>query len=440
MLLKNDILDNVSIEKIVFKGLGIAYYDGHTIFVYKGVPGDKVSIKIIHKRGDSYFGEIVSYIQKSDWQIEVNCSVFDKCGGCDWLHIPYHKQLEIKEQIVGEYFGYSGKVQAIVPSPQELHYRNKIFLPVTTEAGVLTTGLYARRSHDIIPQTDCLLQPGKSKEILEKALYLLNKSKVTHYDEVTGKGLLRFIGIRYSEMQQKYLLVLVTRSSKLPFANIFVKQMTEEFELAGIVQNINKSPFNRILGNNEKILYGEDSLCESINGVSFKIHYSSFFQVNTGIASLLLEQIKAIVKPADTVIDAYSGIGTFGVYIADKVSKVVLLEEHSQSVTDGKLNIETNKRTNCTFITGQVENILPKTLRKENTIIFDPPRKGLESSTINILKKSEIRKIIYLSCDISTQKRDIELLEKFGFKLTLIKPFDMFPQTYHIENLAVLER
>ncbi len=448
MSLNHDqIIPAFKVEKIVYKGLGLGFFENSPVFVYQGLPGDDVKIRIVHKRGDVYFGTIISYNSRSPFQIPVSCEVFNECGGCEWLHVKYEDQLQFKQHIVEEFFTSPGhannQIDKIELSPKVNFYRNKIFLPVSDSEDGLIAGIYARRSHKIVPHRRCLLQPEGSDHIVRLILQLLKKAKVSAYDEKRDQGTMKYIGLRYSEALNRYLVIFVTNTRKFPFFNTIVKSLTEEYpEISGVIQNINECSTNRILGTETKSGYGSEYLEERIGEVSYQTHYTSFFQVNSGQTKKILDFIKEQLTSDDTVIDAFSGIGTIGIYMADGVKEVIFLEEHHQSVKDCEENAQINNLANCRYFRGKVEDTIGRVMTKTNasTIIFDPPRKGIDKAVINNVIESKLSQVIYVSCDIATQKRDLELLQKGGFRIIKIRPFDMFPHTYHIENVAVLSR
>lgn len=444
---KGALIPDLKVEKIVHKGLGLGHYNGTPVFVHQGLPGDDVAARVIHKRGDVYFAEIFSYNTRSKNQIPVSCEAFKECGGCDWLHVAYEDQLRFKQEIINGFFSglCSDKkiINKIHPSPDVFFYRNKIFLPVTSSGKDLIAGMYARRSHKVIPHKQCYLQPENSDRIIEVCLELLARANVPAYDEKRKKGTIRYIGLRYSRAEDKFLVIFVTNSRKLPFSKIICDKLLSNFSnISGIVQNINPGQTNTILGEESRILAGSEYLNEKVGSITYRTHYSSFFQVNPSQTEDVFEFIREQVNPQDIVIDAYSGIGAIGLYIAGSVKKVVFLEQQAQAVQDAKENCRINALSTCRFVHCKVEEELDAVLDKTGagTIIFDPPRKGLDREIIKIVGTRKINKVIYISCDIATQRRDVELLRESGFRIEIIQPFDMFPHTYHIENLVVLNR
>jgi 23S rRNA (uracil1939-C5)-methyltransferase len=437
-------IDRLKIEKLVYKGYGLGFNDSNPIFVPYSVPGDVADVEIEYQKKDVFFGKIKELIKRSPYRIEPDCEVFGKCGGCDWLNIPYEKQLEYKQLIINEIFRNisTDQIKKITASPQQGYYRNKSFFPISEIQTQLVIGMFERKSHTVIPHQHCRLYPPIFAKISESFLSYMKAANVPVYNERNGKGTARHLGIRYSKATGDILVVLVTRSRKLPFSKQLVRILTTEFpDIVGIVQNINPKRTNTILGDENKLLFGRDHIFEKIGKKKYKLHSSSFFQVNSGIAEQMYDFCRAHIDKNDKVIDAYCGAGSIGIFVADKTAEVVGIENNKFAMQDAVANTKLNKVENCRFIEGEVEQELPLLCRKEefNTIIFDPPRKGLDEHTINSIPDN-IRKIIYISCNPTTQVRDAKLLLERGFKIISMQSFDMFPHTYHIENVLVLKR
>ncbi len=432
-------LKNIRIVKNVYKGYGLSYINSKTVFVEKAAEDDIVEIEILYKKSNSYFAKISKIIKPSKFRINnIKCNVFSKCGGCDWLYINYQKQLEIKKSIVSDLFK---KFQIkITPSKNIYHYRNKNFMPVSTRDNIPIIGMYQRNSHNVISHTNCFLIPKIFDEINSFVKAYLIKSKAKIYNEKTHSGTFRHIGFRINS-ESKILIILVTKNSKIPFSNLLVKEIKKNFKnVVGIIQNINRKKGNRILGDEEKILFGDKFFFEKYGKYVFKLDYSSFSQINYDITVKLYEYIKEKVDKNDLVIDAFCGVGTIGIFLSDKVKKVYLIENNINSYYNLKENIKINNVTNCIPVYGDAnKEMLLLNDKKINTVIFDPPRKGIDKETLQNIPKN-IRKIIYVSCNPLTQKRDVDLLMEKGFIILNIQLFDMFPNTYHIETVILLER
>jgi 23S rRNA (uracil1939-C5)-methyltransferase len=304
-------------------------------------------------------------------------------------------------------------------------------------------GIFQKRSHVVIAHKDCKIQPSIYDEIVTEFLAYIEAAKVKIYDEKTGNGNLRHLGFRKSAANGQIIVVIVTKNRKLPFTKQLINNLTGKFpQIIGIIQNINSEKGNAILGKDEKILFGKDYLIETIGKISYHLNYRSFFQINHSTTEKLYDFVKSQISKNEIILDAYSGVGTIGIYLADKAKEVIGVEFVAAAVKDAKQNIEFNNIDNCRYYVGLVEDKIEEICKKTvlDTIIFDPPRKGLEKKIIEVLKHNEIKKVIYVSCNPMTQKRDVHMLNEIGYKIKKIQPFDMFPQTWHIENVVVLEK
>nr|MBC8415710.1 23S rRNA (uracil(1939)-C(5))-methyltransferase RlmD [Candidatus Cloacimonadota bacterium] len=362
------IIEKLKIEKLVYKGYGLGFNDSNPIFVPNSVPGDVVNVEIEYQKKDVFFGKIKELIERSPYRIESDCEVFGKCGGCDWLNIPYEKQLEYKQSIINEIFRNIsvGQIKKITASSQQEYYRNKSFFPISEVQAQPVIGMFERKSHTVISHQHCKLFPPIFAKIIESFLSYMKLANVPVYNERTGKGTARHLGIRYSKTTGDILVVLVTRSRKLPFSKQLVRTLTEEFpEIVGIVQNINPKKTNTILGNENKLLYGRAHIFEKIGKKKYKLHSSSFFQVNSGIAEQMYDFCRVHIDKNDKIIDAYCGVGSIGIFVADKAAEVIGIENNIFAVQDAVANTKLNKVENCSFIKGDVEQELPTLCRKE---------------------------------------------------------------------------
>jgi len=440
------IIENITIEKVVNKGLGLCYSEGKPIFVFNALPGDVVDLEILKSNSKYLLANVVRYKAKSKYHIDPLCDVFGICGGCDWLNAQYQYQLDFKTELIKEAFSQIGQIPDILPtigSACPYNYRNKVFLPVSLKNQQPIYGVYAKRTHEVIAHKKCILQPDLCQNVANRILEYVSESRIQVYREDGHRGNLRHIGIRLNRDLSELIVILVTKTRKLPFSNILVESLKKSFpELVGVIQNINPWQTNRITGDETKIHYGKDYLNDQIGKFSFRVNYLSFFQVNPFTTESLYQAISEQVEKNEKVIDAFSGILSIGTYISSKAQEVVGIEANPPSCRDAEINIKMNNLNNCSMIEGKVEDVLPELVKKRSfhTIIFDPPRKGLEYSTISAVIESGIKKIIYVSCNHVTQLRDIKLFTNLGYKIEKIQPFDMFPHTSHIENLVILNK
>jgi len=442
---------NLKIEKMAMGGFGIAYAEKKAIFIPGTAVGDIVDIDITVEKKDYAYGKVVKYISYSDSRVEVKCPSFTAeipCGGCDWLMLKYSEQLKQKNQLLLELFSPfidKALIYFPAPSPQIKHYRNKVFMPVgkNIQTGKITFGMYARFSHQIVEHITCENHPPIFDQLANSLMEFCLKAKVEPYNEIEHRGQLRYIGFRCNSDGGQILVILVTLSGKLPFTNLLVKKLTTEFSpIKGIIQNINRQKGNVILGKETKLLYGSENLYDNLCGLKFRVNYRSFWQINTGTMEMIIFFLQDFVNIKDVILDAYCGIGAIGLSLADKVQRVILLEELPQAIEDAKENAVLNKLKNVSFITGKVEDHLADILKKEkpDTIILDPPRSGIPQNALEAIIQAEVKQIIYLSCAPMTLARDLNtLLSGEKYKVVFLQPFDMFPNTWHIECLAVLK-
>lgn len=433
----------LEIQKIALGGMGLGFHENRAIFVPFTAIGDSVEIKLIRTKKDHAFGRVIRYLKRPEGVVEPDCSAFGEpknCGGCDWLMLSYSKQLEYKKQLLGELFQDYPKLEIapIAASPQIRHYRNKVYLPV----GERHYGIYARRSHDIVAHERCQNHPPLFDEIAQELFSLCQKAKVAAYHEATHSGTLRHIGLRCNHDHSQVLVILVTRTARLPFSQSIVRALTQRFPMiTGIIQNINRHKTNVILGEEDKLLFGAYHLQDKLAGLRFDVHYRSFWQVNSGTIQSILQELNSRIAPGKRLIDAYCGSGSIGIALAENALEVIGIEENPEAVENARSNATLNSVSNARYIAGKCEEILPELLNEypADSIILDPPRAGVDSAALQGIIQAKIPEIWYLSCSPLNLKRDIRLLIAGGYILKSLASFDMFPNTWHIEALARLE-
>lgn len=432
-------------------GFGIAFHEKKAVFVPYTAIGDMVDVNVTFDRKDHCFAKVSRYISRSESYKQPDCDAFggdNPCGGCDWLMLDYPEQVAQKFELVKSLFLPfipAEKMHPTLPSPQQDHYRNKVFMPVgkNPDTGKLTYGIFARWSHQVIPHKSCENHPLVFDALAKRIMELCTKAKVSAYDESRHSGNLRHIGFRASSDGSQVLVVLVTLSSKLPFSGLLVKQITSEFpSVKGIVQNINREKGNVILGSESKVLWGDDFIYDSLGGTQFRINYRSFWQINIGTMEMIMDSIRSHVSPNARVLDAFCGIGAIGLSLAAEIKSLILLEALPEAIEDARMNATMNGINNVSFVTGSFETALPELLAKEklDIIIMDPPRSGIDPESLQSIIQSGIKQIIYLSCSPMTLARDLKLLTLQAYEIKSLQSFDMFPNTWHIECLAILQR
>ena len=438
------------IEDLAHGGDGVARADnGMTVFIPLTTPGDLVKAEITKIKKDYAFAKLIEVLEEGEGRVEAPCPVYNECGGCQTQHISYQKELEYKKNNIKQLFkriaGIDNfELKDILAADDDFRYRNKAQFPLGVDQdGKITAGFYKRGSHKIVPNHNCLIQHPLINRILRVALEEFNKFQLSVYNENTLEGLLRHLVIRVGTCTNQALLVMVTNGDDFIDKNLIARTLMRKIpELKGVVQNINTENTNVIFGEKDILLAGEDKIMEYISQTGYLISARSFFQVNTMQAQKLYSKVASYLKSKNStkVVDAFSGTGSIALYLADEVEKIYAVESLKSAVEDARDNAELNNIDNVEFELGLVEDKLPDLLAEDeiDTIIFDPPRKGLDEKTIDLLKEAEIKQIIYISCNPATQARDLEKLKE-KYQLQEIQPVDLFPQTYHIESVALLE-
>ena len=426
-------------------GEGIAKINGYTIFVMGALKGEKCKIHILKVLKTHAFAKVIQIIERSDKRVEPDCSTFSKCGGCDLRHIIYRETLKIKQEkvqnLVNKMLKNKVKVNETVGMENPTFYRNKAIYPVTQDKKV---GIFAKRSHNIIPINECKIQTKISQEISK---YILDNWEDSIYDEETGKGLLRNIMVREGFKTDDIMLVLVQNGEKNVFetnSKLKIENVIKEFpKIKTIVINVNTEKTNVVLSRKNIIIYGDGTITDRLGDYEFKISPNSFYQVNPiqteKLYNLAIEGAK--LKKDDILCDLYCGIGTIGIFASKYVKKVYGVEIVEEAIKDAKQNAEINNVDNIEFIQGDVEVAFNKMIDsgvKPSVAIVDPPRKGLDSKTVQNLCNLKLDRLVYVSCNPATLMRDLQVLED-AYKIDSITPVDNFCYSSHIECVAVLE-
>ena len=421
-------------------GEGIAKINGYTIFVIGGVKGEKCKIHILKVLSSHAFAKVIEIIQKSANRVEPDCKTFPKCGGCDLRHITYAETLKIKQEkvqnLANKMLSEIVKVNETIGMETPIHYRNKAIFPINKDGKV---GIYAKRSHDIIPICECKIQTKLSQEI---AKFVVNNWEYTIYDEKTQKGLLRNIMIREGFNTHEVMCAIVINSNKSVEYN--VEKLINKFpQIKSVVLNLNDKNTNVVLGKENIILYGDGYISDKLGEYTFKISPNSFYQVNPIQTEKLynLAIKSANLNKEDILCDLYCGIGTIGIFASKYVKKVYGIEIVEDAIKDAKENAKLNNITNIDFIEGDVETAFDKLLKQNiipTAVIVDPPRKGLDNKTVENLKKLKLQRLVYVSCNPATLMRDLAKLEEV-YSIKEITPVDNFCYSSHVESIASLQ-
>jgi 23S rRNA (uracil1939-C5)-methyltransferase len=434
------------IQGIGTGGEGVGDYQGLKIFVEGALPEEKILAKIIILKKNYALGKLVKILEVSQKRIDPICPIFGKCGGCQMMHLSYSGQLEIKKKKILDAFQRIAKSKItepleVVASPQILHYRNKIQLPAAWSQKKLCLGLYAKKSHQVIPTNKCFIHAEQGEFVFEKITELLQQSTLQPYDELSKTGELRHVLIRTAVISKEVLVVLITVKNPSVEIQHLAKEIKNIPGVKGVIHHKNGRDDNVILDQHFTLLQGLDRIEEVLEDKIFHVSAASFFQVNTPQALQLYRYAIecAEIDKTKTVLDAYCGVGTLSLLLAHQVKKVIGVEYVMQAIEDARENAKNNQITNAEFFCSATEDFIAK-VKEVDVVILNPPRKGCEASVLSELSRLNPETIIYISCDPATLARDNAILESLGFKKDKIKGFDMFPQTMHVETVVRFRR
>lgn len=439
-----DIIDNG------FEGEGIAKIDDFTIFIKGAVKGEKVKILIVKALSSYAYGKIIEIIEKAPSRVEADCTTYKRCGGCSLRHIDYKETLKIKQNAVQSLVNKTLKNKVIVEETLGMenpyHYRNKLQYPVGLDKqGKPVMGVFANRTHEIIPVEKCLIQNETAEKIAKEIFEFIKQNNISIYNEKTRKGLIRHVIVKIGVKTNEVMCILVINGIEMPKEQELVKTLTERHKnVKSIVKNINEKNTNVILGNQNINLFGNGYIQDILGKYTFNISPMSFYQVNPVQAEQLynIGIDGANLNKNDIVFDLYCGIGTISLFMAEYVKKVYGVEIVKEAIEMAKDNAKVNNTNNVEFLAGDVEEVLDDLINNKkimpNVIMVDPPRRGLDNMSINNILKIKPEKLVYISCNPATLVRDLAKLEDI-YNIEFIKPVDMFPFTSHVECVAVLE-
>ncbi|WP_329758695.1 23S rRNA (uracil(1939)-C(5))-methyltransferase RlmD [Allisonella histaminiformans] len=440
----------VSITDLGIHGEGIGKVNGFTVFVPGALPGERAEVRIIRVKKSYATGKLVTLKEQTPHRVKPECPVYDRCGGCQISHISYEEQLAIKHHsvvsVIERIAGEDGSlVEPVIPAAHPFGYRNKMAIPAGFVKGVPSLGYYRQGTHDIVPTAFCNIQKEENNELLRFAAEFIRRHSISCYNEKTGKGSLRHVMGRVGD-DGKLMVVLITATRDLPCEEAWVKEMTEALPfVVSIYHNVQDRKGNVILGKTIRKLYGSDTLKASIGALQFEVSPYSFFQVHKEQAEVLYSKALefAQLTGKETVIDAYCGTGTISLYLAQKAKHVLGIEIVPAAIEDAKKNAVRNHVDNADFLAADAGVIMPK-LYKQGTrpdvIVMDPIRAGCSEDVLKAAAGMQPERIVYVSCGPSTFARDAKILSQLGYKLKKVQPVDMFPQTTHVELVALLER
>ena len=449
-------ITELKIEKMVYEGFGLARKDGFVIFVEGVCDGDFIEAKITKIKKNFANAQLIKIIEPSIHRVKPFCPIFNACGGCQWQYIEYEHQLNVKQNIVKELLsktlGYDVDVKKTMPSPEIKEFRHKIQMPVsqTKNSKRFLIGYYKKGSHEIINTKFCPIQPAIINNILERIREKAQELNVTAYNEKNHKGDLKHIIFRISKNTGEILVCFVINNTKISneIKSLAEFIFNENEQIKGVSVNFNTAKNNVILGEKTKNITGVKTYAEKIGKVSYVISPESFFQINPESFKNILDKVKELIvehskdkKPA--ILDAYSGVGSFGLYLSGIADKITCVEEVESACNNAKSACKINNIKNIDVINGDAQEVfenLVKENKKFDFVILDPPRKGCTKDSLDYCAKLADKYIVYVSCNPSSLARDLIYLKNLGYELKFAQTADMFCYTYHVETIALIEK
>lgn len=441
----------LTIKRLGINGEGIGYYKRLAVFVPGLIPPEEAIVRITEVTNNFAKGEIVRIRIKAKKRVQPFCKHYGVCGGCQTQHIDYEEQLSLKEEMLTQTLErYAGidlekiEIHDMVGMQNPKYYRHKAQMPVSNTKYGLTTGLYKLNSNDLVPIVDCPIHAENINLINPKIIEILEKHEIFAFDPKTMRGLLRYIVIRESHHTGEIQVTLVITIYNKVLHDV-AKDIIKLPNVVSVGISKNKDAKNiEVFGEEVEILEGKNSITEGIGNIKYDLKPKAFYQLNPAQAIKLYKNVKSHLdlEKDRIIIDAYCGAGAISMFLAPHVDHVYGIDISEESIYSALHNKKANKFENTHFFKGEVASILPRIYDKNITpdvIVFDPPRSGLDDKTLDLLNRKVIKKIIYVSCNPSTLAKNIKQLSK-KYNVKSVTPFDMFPQTSHIETVVVLEK
>jgi 23S rRNA (uracil1939-C5)-methyltransferase len=441
----------VAVTAMDSDGYGIGTYQETPVLINGALPDELVRARIAYAGRREIFADVVKILRPAPGRLKKPpCPKGINCDGCPLIAMTYPAQLAWKQEMVQAEMGRfpalaKTRVHDIVPSPRRLHYRNSAKLVITGKFVEPLIGIYRRNSHDVIDIGDCPLHHPLINKVVQAVKEGIRKGKVSIYSPRSGTGFLRYLVVRASEAENRAMAIFVTSQRSFNEIHHLAKYLRAAVpEVAVAVQNVNGSAGNVILGEKDYFLTTRKEFSDVIGEVRFAISPRSFFQVNSGGAQIIYEKVRewARLTGRETVIDLYCGIGGISLFLAGEAREVLGIEVVEAAVADAEKNARINGAKNCRFEAGDAAAILEELRsagKKVDLIVLNPPRKGCDDEVLKDAAQLAPGRILYVSCSPRTLARDLERLSRLGYRTLEVQPVDMFPQTPHVENVALLE-
>ncbi|MDR6999115.1 tRNA (uracil-5-)-methyltransferase [Neobacillus niacini] len=441
----------LTIKRLGINGEGVGYFKRQVVFVPGALPGEEVVVQAT-KINPKFAEATIKKIRiKSPHRVQPLCPVYDQCGGCQLQHLGYDQQLKEKRDIVIQSLERHTKLDAnkldireTIGMEDPWGYRNKSSFQVGQRDGKVLAGLYGLNSHLLIDIDQCAVQHSKTNEATAQVKRILEELKIPIYNEKTRKGIVRTIVTRVGVQSGELQVVLITSQKELPKKELLIAEIQKRLpNVKSIVQNINGQKTSLIFGEETVSLAGSEVIQETLGDLQFELSARTFFQLNPTQTVKLYNEVKkaAGLTGTEKVVDAYCGVGTIGLWLADQAAEIRGMDVIPESIEDAKKNAKRHGITNTKYVPGKAEEVLPKWVKKgwkPDVMVVDPPRTGLDNQLLQTILQVKPEKLIYVSCNPSTLAKDIQTLSP-KYEVKYIQPVDMFPQTAHVECCALIK-
>jgi 23S rRNA (uracil-5-)-methyltransferase RumA len=438
----------LTIKRLGINGEGVGYFKKQVVFVPGALPGEEVVVEATKINPKFAEAKIKKIRIKSPHRVQPLCPVYDVCGGCQLQHLNYEQQLKEKRDIVIQSLERHTKlaidkldIRETIGMEDPWGYRNKSSFQVGQKDGKVLAGLYGLNSHQLIDIDQCAVQHSQTNEATTKIKRILEELKIPIYNEKSRKGIIRTIVTRVGVQTGELQVVLITSQKELPKKDLIIQEIQKQLpNVKSVVQNINGQKTSIIFGEETLPLAGEDFIQETLGDLQFELSARTFFQLNPKQTVKLYNEVKnaAELTGKEKVVDAYCGVGTIGLWLADQAAEIRGMDVIPESIEDAKKNAKRHGITNTKYVPGKAEEVLPKWVKKgwePDVMVVDPPRTGLESLLIQTILQAKPKRLIYVSCNPSTLAKDIQALSS-KYEVMYIQPVDMFPQTAQVEAVV----
>jgi 23S rRNA (uracil-5-)-methyltransferase RumA len=437
------------IRRLGINGEGVGFYQKQVVFVDGAIPGEVVVARVENVERRFAKARLLRIRKRSPRRIQPPCPVYADCGGCQLQHIDYPMQLKLKKELVEEAFArYTSlrelPIEETVGMDEPWRYRNKAQLPVQLRGKKVVMGMYSARSHRLVDMRECGVQHPETNRILETARKTVEELGIPIYDEKKHTGVLRHLVARFGFQTEEAQLVLVCRTDELPRERELVERLVRRLpQVKSIVLNVNPKRTSLVFGEKARVLWGKETVDEQLNKKVYALSATAFFQLNPIQTVKLYDLVKeaAELTGKETVIDAYCGVGTIGLWLADRAARIIGMDTISSAVEDARRNAKRNGIDHAEYHVGRAEDLLPRWVKaglRPDVVVVDPPRTGLGQPLIDMLKEVRVPRLVYVSCNPSTLAKDCAQLLQGGYELKRLVPVDMFPQTAHVETVCTL--